>query len=111
MKTLKEKILAGAAVHGCWINLGSSVSAEIVGRAGFDWVLIDLEHGAGTETIMYNQLQVLEATTTIPFVRTDELSRHKIQHILDAGAHGIMFPQIQQPTEAELAVKMMYYPP
>lgn len=111
MKNLKEKITAGETVHGCWINLGSSASAEIVGRSGFDWVLIDLEHGAGDEVIMYNQLQVLEGTSTTPFVRTDEITRPKVQHILDAGAHGIMFPQIQQASEAEQAIKMMYYPP
>jgi 4-hydroxy-2-oxoheptanedioate aldolase len=47
MKNLKEKIRTGDVVHGCWINLSSTVSAEIVGQAGFDWLLLDLEHGAG----------------------------------------------------------------
>ena len=111
MKQLKEKILAGEVVHGCWINLGSTVSAEIIGRAGFDWVLIDLEHGAGNDVIMFQQLQALEQTAATPFVRTSDLSRPMVQRILDAGAYGVMFPQIQQPQEAEHAVKMLYYPP
>ena len=111
MKNLKEKIYAGETVHGCWINLGSLVSAEIVGRAGFDWVLIDLEHGAGDVMVMYQQLQVLEDAGSAVIVRTDELSRHKVQRILDAGARGIMFPQLQQEEEALLAMRSMYYPP
>lgn len=111
MKNLKERIQSGEAVHGCWINLGSLVSAEIIGHAGFDWVLIDLEHGAGDYTIMYNQLQILAGTPTTSFVRIDNTVRPNVQHILDAGACGIMFPQIQTPEEADLAVRMMYYPP
>lgn len=111
MKNLKEKILAGEAAHGCWINLGSTVSAEIVGRAGFDWLLLDLEHGAGDIAMMYQQLQVLGGLPATPVVRTDELSRSKVQRILDAGTVGIMFPQIQHPQEADDAMRMMYYPP
>jgi len=108
---LKSKIQSGDTAHGCWINMGSLVSAEIIGRAGFDWVLIDLEHGAGDASIMYNQLQVLGGLDTTPIVRIDDITRPNVQHILDAGASGIMFPQIQNEKEAEAAIKMMYYPP
>jgi 4-hydroxy-2-oxoheptanedioate aldolase len=111
MKNLKEKIRSGEVVHGCWINLASTVSAEIVGNAGFDWLLIDLEHGAGDVAIMYQQLQALSASSSTPIVRIDNLSRPKVQRILDAGAAGIMFPQIQSSLEADGVIRMMYYPP
>lgn len=111
MKPLKHKILAGETVHGSWINLGSTVSAEIMGNAGFDWVLVDLEHGAGNEGIMYQQLQALESTAATALVRIDELSRPKAQHILDSGAAGIMFPRIDNAAEAAHAVSLLYYPP
>jgi 4-hydroxy-2-oxoheptanedioate aldolase len=111
MKTIKHRVLAGETVHGCWINMGSLVSTEIVGRAGFDWVLIDLEHGAGDDSVMYHQLQILENTGVTAIVRTDELSRNKVQRILDAGAGGIMFPQLKQKEEADEAIRLMYYPP
>src|SRR5687768_5442894 len=101
MKNLKERIYAGEIVHGCRLNLGSLVSAEIIGRAGFDWVLIDLEHGAGDTASMYAQLQVLENSDLSVIVRTDELSRSKVQHILDAGATGVMFPQLKEKAEAD----------
>jgi len=111
MKNLKERIVSGETVHGSWVNLGSIVSAEITGNAGFDWVLIDLEHGAGNDGIMYQQLQALESTSATPLVRIDELSRPKAQRILDAGAIGIMFPRIDNPAEAGLAASMLFYPP
>src|SRR4030095_1846101 len=111
MKNLKERIVAGETVHGSWVNLGSTVSAEIIGNAGFDWVLIDLEHGAGNDSIMYQQLQALESTPATPLVGIDEMSRPKAQRILDAGALGIMFPRIDSAKEAALAVSMLYYPP
>ncbi len=111
MKNLKDRIRAGEVVHGCWINLASTVSAEIVGQAGFDWVLVDLEHGAGDVGIMYQQLQALSGSASSPIVRVDDLSRPKVQRILDAGARGIMFPQIHTASEADQAIKMIYYPP
>ena len=111
MKHLKQRILAGETLHGCWANMGSNVSAEIIARAGFDWILIDLEHGAGNDAIMYQQLQILEGTPATALVRTDEMSRPKSQRILDAGAHGIMFPRIENPDEAAQAICTMYYPP
>src|SRR3977135_2437121 len=103
MKNLKERIRLGETLHGTWVNLGSMVSAEIIGGAGFDWVLIDLEHGAGNDAIMYQQLQVLESSDATPLVRIDELSRPKAQRILDAGAMGIMFPRIDSQEEARSA--------
>src|SRR5437868_6392839 len=111
MKDLKKRILSGETLHGSWINLGSVVSAEIIGNAGFDWVLIDLEHGAGNDVIMYQQLQALESTPATPLVRIDELSRPKAQRILDAGAAGIMFPRIDSAEEAKLAASTLYYTP
>ncbi|GAG19316.1 unnamed protein product, partial [marine sediment metagenome] len=69
MKNLKKRIRNGETLFGCWLNLGSSVTAEIVGMAGFDWVLIDLEHGAGTEKDVLHQLQAMEHTPAAPVVR------------------------------------------
>lgn len=111
MEKFKERLRSGEALHGCWLNLGSLVSAEIVGQSGYDWVLIDLEHGAGDVHIMYHQLQVLSACAATPMVRIDDIQRPKVQQILDAGAHGVMFPQVRTPQEAQAAAGMMYYPP
>ena len=111
MEKFKERLRSGEALHGCWLNLGSLVSAEIVGLSGYDWVLVDLEHGAGDLHIMYHQLQVLSACPATPMVRIDDIRRPKVQQILDAGASGVMFPQVRTPQEAQAATGMMYYPP
>ncbi len=111
MKNLKERIQSGETVYGSWLNLGSHVSAEIMAHAGFDWLLIDMEHGSGYEDMMFHQLQVLASTQVTPLVRTSEASRGRIQQILDSGAHGIMFPQIANVDEAKNATQLMYYPP
>jgi 4-hydroxy-2-oxoheptanedioate aldolase len=111
MKNLKEKLSAGEAVHGCWLNSGSAINAEIVGKAGFDWVLIDLEHGVGTENNLVNQLQALNGSDTVRIVRVEALVRQRVSRVLELGADGVLFPQIQDSREAEQAISYMRYPP
>ena len=57
MKNIKERLKNDETLIGCFLNLGSSLTAEIIGIAGFDWALIDLEHGAGFESHVLHQLQ------------------------------------------------------
>jgi 4-hydroxy-2-oxoheptanedioate aldolase len=111
MKKLKEKLSAGEAVHGCWLNSGSEINAEIVGKAGFDWVLIDLEHGIGTENNLVNQLQALNGSPSIKIVRVEALVRQRVSRVLELGADGVLFPQIQDSREANQAISFMRYPP
>lgn len=110
-ENLKQRLYNGETVHGCWLNLGSSISAEIVGNAGLDWVLIDLEHGVGSEPSLIYQLQALEGTGTTPIIRSESYEIARVKRILDMGASGIMFPQIQNFTQAKQAISHMYYPP
>jgi 4-hydroxy-2-oxoheptanedioate aldolase len=111
MKNLKEKLNAGEAVHGCWLNSGSAIIAEIVGKAGFDWVTIDLEHGAGTENNLLGQLQALGGSETVKIVRVEALVRQRVSRLLELGADGVLFPQIQDTREAEQAISYMRYSP
>ncbi|CAN5920591.1 HpcH/HpaI aldolase/citrate lyase family protein [soil metagenome] len=111
MKNLKRRLQAGETVNGCWLNLGSSVTAEIVGLAGFDWVLIDLEHGAGGEKDVLYQLQALEHTPTAPIIRVESAERQRIHRVLDLGAEGIMCPRVTTVEEAQRVVSALRYPP
>ena len=111
MKNLKERIKKGEAVNGCWLNLGSSLTAEIVGLAGFDWVLIDLEHGAGNEKDVLSQLQALEHSNTAAIVRIESAERQRIHRVLDVGAEGVMCPHINNLDEAKMVVSGLRYPP
>jgi 4-hydroxy-2-oxoheptanedioate aldolase len=69
MKNLRKSVLNRELAAGTFLNLGSSLTAELAGRAGFDWVLIDLEHGAGDYQNLLVQLQAIEGTPAAPIVR------------------------------------------
>jgi 4-hydroxy-2-oxoheptanedioate aldolase len=111
MKNLKKRLRAGDTVNGCWLNLGSALTAEMVGQAGFDWVLIDLEHGGGGETDVVSQLQALQSTPAAPVVRVESAASQRIHRVLDMGAEGVMCPRISSAEEARQAVRGMHYPP
>ncbi|MEO6930220.1 MAG: aldolase/citrate lyase family protein [Chitinophagaceae bacterium] len=111
MKNLKNRIKNGEAVNGCWLNLGSSITAEMVGIAGFDWVLIDLEHGAGSEKDVICQLQALSGTSAAAIVRVEAGSSERIDKVLDFGAEGVMVPRLNTPQEANEIVRALRYPP
>lgn len=111
MKNLKRRIKQGEFLNGCWLNLGSSLTAEIVGLSGFDWVLIDIEHGAGGEKDVLFQLQALEHTPSAPIVRVESSDRQRIHRVLDLGAEGIMCPRVNNVKEAKEVVSALHYPP
>jgi 4-hydroxy-2-oxoheptanedioate aldolase len=111
MKNLKQRLLNGETLNGCWLNLGSAVTAEIVGLSGFDWVLIDLEHGAGSESTTLSQIQALEHTTAGVIVRAESTEPQRIQRVLDMGAEGVMCPKVRNAEEALKVVKGLHYPP
>jgi len=111
MKNLKKRLQHGETLHGCWVNLGSSVTAEIVGMSGFDWVLIDLEHGAGVEKDVLHQLQALEHTPAAAVVRVESAQRQRIHRVLDMGAEGVMVPRIGNAMEAAAVASGLHYPP
>jgi 2-keto-3-deoxy-L-rhamnonate aldolase RhmA len=111
VKWLRERILNKKLLVGTFLNLGSSLTAEIAGNAGFDWLLIDLEHGAGNRQELLFQLQAIESTPAVPFVRIAWNDPIMFKQVLDLGASGIMVPYIQTVQDAERAVAAMRYPP
>jgi 4-hydroxy-2-oxoheptanedioate aldolase len=111
MKGLKKRIKQGESVLGCWLNLGSALTAEIVGQTGFDWVLIDLEHGAGNEKDVLAQLQALNASNSAALVRVESSEHQRIHRILDLGAEGIMVPHVDNDDIAKKVVSGLRYPP
>jgi 2-keto-3-deoxy-L-rhamnonate aldolase RhmA len=111
LKNLKSSILNGEVVYGCWLNLGCSLAAEIVATAGFDWVLVDLEHGVGTENDTLYQIQAVAHTPAEVIVRVESHDRQRAHRVLDLGAAGVMFPRVDSADEAKTAIEAMRYPP
>ncbi len=108
---LRSRILAGDTLFGTFLGLASPTAAEICGRAGFDWVIIDLEHGAGHESDLLASLHAVGATLTTALVRPRSAHRLRIGRVLDLGAHGVMIPRIDLPAQAAEAISFMRYPP
>jgi len=111
MKWIKAKAINGEVLAGTWLMLGSSIGAEIAGLAGFDWCLLDLEHGLGGYSNLLQQLQALSGTATAPVIRVTNNDPHLIKRALDMGAAGIMVPCVNNEIEAEKIVRAMKYPP
>jgi len=107
----KNRLLAGERLAGTFLNLGSSLVVEIAGCAGFDWLLIDQEHGVGGEDTLLHQLQAASATPAFPIVRIAANEGPRFKRALDFGAGGIMVPWVNNAAEAKAAVAAMYYPP
>jgi len=107
----RARVLAREWVIGTFINLGSPVTVEIAGLAGFDWLLIDHEHGPGGEDTLLHQLQAANGTPAVPIVRIAANETPRFKRVLDMGAHGVMVPWVSTAAEAKAAVQAMRYPP
>ena len=111
MKNLKQRIKKGETLNGCWINLGSPLAAELIGHAGFDWVLIDLEHSSMAEKDVQTILQAMESTPTAVLVRVESSDAARISKVMDSGAEGVMCPKVDNAIEAKKVINGLHYPP
>lgn len=96
---------------GTFLNLGSPLVAEVCALSGFDWLLVDLEHGAGGEEALVGQLLAGAAQDVPVLVRVESAERIRIGHALDLGAAGVMYPRLNTADEVGLAVSHLWYPP
>ena len=108
---LQARLTAGETLYGTFTGLGSPAATELVARAGFDRLIIDLEHGVGTESELLANLHAVGATRTAALVRPQSGERLRIGRALDLGAHGIMVPRIDTAEGAREAVTYLRYPP
>jgi 4-hydroxy-2-oxoheptanedioate aldolase len=109
--TIRDRIHAGETLFGAWVGLGAPMAGELLGRAGFDWLVVDLEHGAATETDLLAHLTAIEASGAAAFVRPQSGERLRIGRALDLGAAGIVVPRLDTAAEAREAVTFLRYPP
>lgn len=109
--SLRARIRAGETVLGAFLNLGSPVTAELLGDAGYDWLILDLEHGALTEATLLASLHAVGATAAEAVVRVEEGTRLRIGRALDLGAPALMVPRVESVEEAARIVSYVRYPP
>ena len=108
--TVKTKLKAGKKTAGAWVQLASPFTAEILSSAGFDWLMLDMEHGPGEILTLISQVHAMKGADSTPLVRTPWNDFVAIKRILDAGAQGVLVPYVNSREEAEMAVRACKYP-
>lgn len=101
----------GVATYGTFLGLATPLAAEIAALSGLDWVLLDLEHGAGSESDIGSVVVAAGGYGVPALVRVEAISRIRIGRALDAGAAGVMVPQVTSAAEVRDIVTYMSYPP
>src|SRR5260221_5044037 len=109
--SLRARVHAGETLFGVWSDLGSPLAAELLANTGFDWVTIDLEHGAATEADLVAHLLAVELHGAAPLVRPQSAERLRIGRALDLGAAGIIVPRLDTAEQAREDVTFLRYPP
>lgn len=104
-------IESGTRAFGTWISLGTPAVTELASRCGFDWLLLDLEHGCFTEAEILPNLQAMGNSAAAAIVRVPSLEPPLIARMLDRGTDGIMAPHISSAAEAISLVAATRYAP
>ncbi|MDZ7893183.1 MAG: 2-dehydro-3-deoxyglucarate aldolase [Rhodoferax sp.] len=107
----KQDLLAGKRLIGCWASLASPISTEVLGVAGFDWILLDGEHSPNDVITFVPQLMALKDSMSAPFVRPSCNDPIEIKRLLDAGFYNFLVPFVETADEARQAVAATRYPP
>jgi 4-hydroxy-2-oxoheptanedioate aldolase len=108
---LRARWAANEPVFAAWMLLESPSTAEVLGAAGFDAVVVDLQHGAATLHDLPHLVRAIEATRSVAFVRTAWNDPAELMRALDLGVRGVICPMIGSREEAERFVRACRYPP
>ncbi len=101
-----EAIRTGSVAIGGWLSNPSTINAEVMGAAGFEYVVIDAQHGALDYSAMLPMLQVLSIGESTPIVRVPSNDSGHIGKALDAGARGVIVPMVNDRRACERAVAL-----
>lgn len=108
---LRRKLQSGQPVVGCFVGYPSAETVELCGLLGFDFVMIDAEHGSMTTESAYHMVLAAEASGTTPLIRAPENNAAAILRHMDIGAAGVMVPQVNSAAEARAVVEAVKYHP
>jgi 4-hydroxy-2-oxoheptanedioate aldolase len=108
---VKQRLRAGKPAFGSLLNFGDPLVAEMMAAVGFDWLLVDTEHGPIDLATMATMFATITRYPCAPFVRVHALGEENVKRVLDAGAWGVLAPNVRTREEAELLVRACKYPP
>jgi 2-dehydro-3-deoxyglucarate aldolase len=107
----RQSLLSLQRVIGCWTSLANHLTAEILGYAGFDWLLIDGEHAPNDIGTFVTQLMALKGSSTAPVVRPQSSEPIIIKRLLDIGFRDFLLPMVDTAEQARSLVAATRYPP
>ena len=107
----KQRMLEGKPAIGAEVGLGSPLSAELISPLGFDYVLVDNQHGAWADQSSMHAFRSISLGTAVPMARVRRNDFGLIGRLLDMGCMGIVVPMVNNAEEAEAAVFATRYPP
>lgn len=110
IKRIRELLKEGKATIGTWLQLPSPDVAELMAKAGYDWVAVDMEHGSFGPGSLPNIFRAIECGGAAPFARLPEATKAWIKAALEAGAQGLIFPMIESGEQLERAIDLATYP-
>ena len=108
---LKECLRSGISTIGSWITLGHVGIAEIMANAGFDWLVVDLEHSVIPIDMAGDLIRVIDLCGVAHPVRLTANHADQIKRVMDAGAHGVVVPMVNSADDAARAVAAVHYAP
>ena len=109
--SFKRRLLAGERLIGCWCSLANPITTEVLGVAGFDWILLDGEHSPNDIITFIPQLMALKDSVSAPIVRPSWNNPVELKRLLDGGFYNFLIPFIESAEEAKRAVAATRYPP
>lgn len=111
LNDLKKRLRAGEAVVGSWLSVAHPTIAEVMGQAGFDWLIVDMEHGIVGIEALHSLVLATYTTSASPLVRVPWNDPVIIKRALETGPMGILIPQVSSASEVRSAVSSARYPP
>jgi 2-keto-3-deoxy-L-rhamnonate aldolase RhmA len=111
MESLKDKLKRNRLSIGSWITLAHPAIAEIMADAGFEWLVVDMEHSVITIREAEELIRIISLKNVTPLVRLTCLDPNQIKRVMDAGAAGVIVPMVKNVEEAKIAVQAVKYPP
>ena len=109
--SFRADLRAGKTLIGCWCSLANPITTEVLGVAGFDWLLLDGEHSPNDVITFIPQLMALKDSVSAPVVRPSWNNPVELKRLLDGGFYNFLIPFIESGEEAQRAVAATRYPP
>ncbi|MBM3189559.1 MAG: hypothetical protein FJZ90_12650, partial [Chloroflexi bacterium] len=106
----KRRLLKGEAVIGVGIGLGAPLAGELLSLAGFDFVLVDCQHGAWDDNSAMAAFRSICHGPATPMTRVQQNDYAAIGRMLDRGAMGIIVPMVNSAQDARSAARAVRYP-